>query len=486
MPRCRLLISLMLAAVVLWATGVPSLGAQPSLPLEPCAVRGLSGDVRSGVVRVAEDRQNQNTRQIDLPVVVARATGPQRVNDPLVLLAGGPGQAGTEMGEFATQAFSRVRNARDIVLVDARGTGQSGLRCALMRRSEDLVGATLYPAASVRICRDSLSRVADLTRYTTADIADDLDVVRRALGYPQLNLYGTSYGTRLALAYLRRHPSSVRTAVLKAVAPPTMIAPLNYAEDAERAFGLLVRDCQADAACARAFPSSRADLDSVLARAARGNIRTTVPNGHGGVDTLRVARDAIAGSLMTLMQSASQRAMVPRLLRQAAAGDASALTNVVLQIRRTIDGALASGMHLSVACSDDGGRLDLAVARRDDGRTFLGSSRVVALAAACREWGMPPADPSVGTAVRSTVPVLLVSGELDPNTPPRHAAEALRTLPNGRHVVLAGVAHGWSGVETCGAAFVADFIARASTNGLDVGCARVSSAPQFVISPSSR
>lgn len=454
---------------------------QSTPPLAPCAVRGLTGDVRCGSVRVAEDPHKPGGRRIDLRVVVARATGADRAPDPLVLLAGGPGQAGTDMGEFATEAFSRVRVSRDIVLVDARGTGGSGaLRCALMRRPADLVGPTIYPAASVRVCHDSLARTADLTRYTTAEIADDLDVVRKALGYSRLNVYGTSYGTRLALTYLRRHPASVRTLVLKAVAPPTMVAPMNYAADAERAFGLLERDCKADSACARAFPAPRADLDTVLARAGRGEIRAPVPNGTGGADTLAVGRDAIAGSLMTLMQSASQRSLIPKALHDAAAGDTRALATVVIQTRRAVDAAIASGMHLSVSCADDGGRLDTAAAVRADAGTFLGPSRVRMLADACGAWPMPHSA-AAGAAVRATAPVLLVSGELDPNTPPRHADEALRTLPNGRHIVLVGVAHGWSNVAECGAAFVADFIARASTAGLDLRCATVSSAPEFVV-----
>jgi pimeloyl-ACP methyl ester carboxylesterase len=466
--------------VILLSLGSRARG-QSTPPLAPCAVRGLTGDVRCGSVRVAEDPHKPGGRRIDLRVVVARATSADRAPDPLVLLAGGPGQAGTDMGEFATEAFSRVRVSRDIVLVDARGTGGSGaLRCALMRRPADLVGSTIYPAASVRVCHDSLARTADLTRYTTADIADDLEVVRKALGYSRLNVYGTSYGTRLALTYLRRHPASVRTLVLKAVAPPTMVAPMNYAADAERAFGLLERDCKADSACARAFPSPRADLDTVLARAARGEIRVPVPNGTGGGDTLAVARDAIAGSLMTLMQSASQRSLIPKALHDAAAGDTRALATVVIQTRRAVDAAIASGMHLSVSCADDGGRLDTVAAARADAGTFLGPSRVRMLADACIAWPMPHSA-AAGAAVRATGPVLLVSGELDPNTPPRHADQALRTLPNGRHIVLAGVAHGWSNVAECGAAFVADFIARASTAGLDLGCATVSSAPKFVV-----
>ena len=459
-----------------------SAAGQTATSLQPCQVRGLTGDVQCATVRVPEDRAKPQGRQIDLRVVVARSTNATRAADPFVLLAGGPGQAGTDMGEFATQAFSLVRATRDLVLIDARGTGGSGpLRCALMRQPADLVGSTMYPAESVRACRDSLSRHADLARYTTADIADDLEAVRQALGYGQLNLYGTSYGTRLALVYLRRHPSSVRSAVLKAVAPPTLIAPMNYAQDAERAFGLLVRDCQADTACARAFPSVRADLDSVLARGTRDEVTAPLPNGRGGVDTIAVARDAIAGSLLTMMQSAGQRAMLPRLLREAAAGNTATLATAIVQTRRAIDGIIASGMHLSASCTDDGARIDVAAARRNDAGTFLGPSRVQMLADACREWRVPAASRDGGLAVRSRVPVLLVSGELDPNTPPRHADDALRTLPNGRHVVLAGVAHGWNNVDRCGAAFVADFVTRATIQGLDVACGRVSNAPRFVV-----
>lgn len=337
--------------------------------------------------------------------------------------------------------------------------------------------------ASVRLCRDSLRTVADLAQYTTAAIADDLEAVRRTFGWPALNLYGTSYGTRLALVYLRRHPRGARTVVLKAVAPPSLIAPMNYAEDAERAFGLLVRDCRAEPVCAAAFPDPRADLDTVLARAAAGAIRAVVPRGADTTiaDTVRLSRDAVAATLMTALQSSGSRARLPMLLHQAAAAEAEPLAALVVQIRQALSAQeIAVGMHLSVSCGEDARKLDTAGARRADGRTFLGGARVRMLAAACQDWAAPPATPGAYDPVRSAVPVLLVSGDLDLNTPPRHAEAALRLLPNGRHVVLRGVAHGWSNVAACGSAFVADFVARASTRDLELTCADVSSAPPFV------
>lgn len=449
--------------------------------LAPCTIRGLEGDVRCGSVRVPENPRHPTGRQLDLFVVVARATGSERARDPFLLLAGGPGQAGSLMGGFATDAFGRVRERRDIVLMDVRGTGRSNpLACRVMRRNADLVAWTIYPADAIRLCRDSLSRHADLTMYTTPIIADDIEAVRRAFGWPLLNLYGTSYGSRVALAYLRQHPASVRTIVLKAVAPPTMIAPMNYAEDSDAAFRLLERDCRADSACARAFPNVRADLDTVLARAERGKLRAVI-----GTDTLVVSRDAAASVILGTMQSSGGRSRLPLLLHAAARGTTDPLVRLLVQYRQQLDAALAIGMHLSASCADAGQGLDVAGARRDDARTFLGSSRVRMLAEACAAWTPMLEARDDHTPVRSSAPVLLVSGELDPNTPARWGEDALRTLPNARHVVLRGVAHGWSNVTRCGADFVADFVRRASARDLDVSCADTSSAPPFVIvSPS--
>lgn len=464
---------------LLLVLSLPALGGAQTPTLTPCTIQGLDGDVRCGVVQVPENRARPATRQLDIALVVARATGSPREPDPIVFLTGGPGQAGSEGGGFANQAFGAVRRHRDLILIDPRGTGRSnGLLCAMTRRPEDIGRPTLYVPESVRACRDSLSRHADLTQYTTANIADDLEAVRRAFGWPALNLYGTSYGTRLALVYARRHPASVRTMVLKAVAPPEMIVPMNYAVDAEQAFRLLERDCLAQSSCASAFPNVRSDLDTVLTRAAAGTLTAQVPWKESNV-SVTLSRDVIAAVIMSAMQSANQRIEIPALLREASAGDPSRLAAQVAAYRTGVERGIAIGMHLSVLCGEDAPKLDLAAARRDDGHTFLGSSRVRMLAEACREWTVPPATPHANDPVESEVPVLLVSGELDPNTAARHAEGALRHLPNGRHVVLKGVAHGWTNVVACGSAFVADFVARASTDGLDVSCAEQSSAPPF-------
>ena len=483
--RTRRLTTRAAAALSMTVAAAPLLAQRPSRPtLTPCTIAGLDGDVVCGSVGVPENRQRPNGRQIAISVAIARATGSVREPDPFVLLAGGPGQAGTRMGPFATEAFGLVRQHRDLVLIDARGTGSSnGLTCPMLREPADFSAATLYPTASVIHCRDSLRATADLRHYTTANIADDLEAVRVAFGWPAINIYGTSYGSRLAFTFLRRHPSSVRTAVLKAVAPPSLVAPMNYAVDAERALGLLVRDCSAQTSCAAAFPSIRADFDTLLMRAGRGEIR--VPP-QPGATPAPVSREVIASLVMSAMQSSGTRSQIPFLLRAAAAGDTRLLSTFVTQARAALDREVFYGMHLSVLCGEDGRALDTAAATREGAGTFLGAARVRMTVDACANWDVPDATPGAFDPVRASAPVLLVSGELDPNTPPRHADDALRTLPNGRHVVVRGVAHGWSNVAACGAAFVADFVARASTRDLDVRCAETSSAPPFVIPGASK
>lgn len=381
------------------------------------------------------------------------------------------------MGAFASEAFSKVREHRDLVLIDYRGTGGSApLHCKLFRTSTQLGGPTLYPRESIRHCADSLSRHADLTQYTTSRIVEDLEHVKRRMRWPAVNLYGTSYGSRVAFEWMRRYPSSVRAAIVKAVAPPELAAPMNYARDGESAFGQLQADCRAQETCQSAFPAIRLDADSVLAHAGRGLVRGVSSSG----DTVTVQPEAIAGAIFAALQSASERAAVPALLASAVRGASLPLANAVIRVREQIDRVVAVGMHVSVMCSEVA-RLNVEEAEREARNTLFGATRVRNTVEACRAWPAFDAPARAWQRTPLAQPVLLVSGANDPNLPPIHAERMLSRLPRGRHVVLAGVAHGWWNVAECGAAFAAQFIARASARDLDVSCAARSSAPPLVV-----
>jgi len=261
---CRLI--LVLGPFILLVSQVA--GAQPIKPtLEPCTLPGVEGEVRCSSYKVFEHRRTKTGRQISLFIAVLPALEKPAEPDPLFFIAGGPGQGASSLAGFASRAFAEVRRRRDVVLVDLAGTGRSdALNCRMFPTARELVG-DFYPLAQVRACRESLSRKTDLRRYTTSVLMDDLDEVRAALGYEKINIYGTSYGTRAALTYVRRHREHVRSIMLKAIAPPTMPGTMHYARDTERSLQYLFRACATDVDCAKAVPDLESEFRKVLARA---------------------------------------------------------------------------------------------------------------------------------------------------------------------------------------------------------------------------
>jgi pimeloyl-ACP methyl ester carboxylesterase len=453
---------------------------EPRIVLEPCTLPGVEGAATCGHYEVFEDREARSGRKIRLFVAVLPALEQPAAPDPLFIIAGGPGQAASAIAGFANRAFAPVRRKRDIVLVDVAGTGRSGmLRCDLYPTGQALVG-DMYPPERIRACREKLEQTTDLRRYMTHVLMADLDEVRAALGYETINIYGTSYGTRAAFEYLRRHGEHVRTVVMKAVVPPSLRGTMHYARDTERSLDMLMRACADDAACAGAYPHAEAEFREILARADRGELRGMVPDPGGGpAQELALSRGVVASAILGLLQNSNSAVQLPLLVHRAFRGDTAVLVDMVVSYRRAIEQGIAFGMHLSVMCSEDGARMDAAAAARNDRGTALGDYRVTQLVAACREWvrGKPPK--GHGKPVVSDVPVLLVSGTLDPNTNETWGEEGLRGLSRGTHVVIPNLSHGFSSIDECGSAFMAQFIEQASMEGVDVSCKDRLKLPPF-------
>lgn len=392
--------------------------------LEPCALASSPDMARCGVHRVFEDRTVVTGRTIPMFVAVLPATEAPAAPDPLFILAGGPGQAASQLANFANQSFAAVRRHRDIVLVDPAGTFRSaGLRCRMYRTAKEVAG-DFYPIANVRSCRDSLSRTSDLRRYTTAVLTDDLDEVRAALGYDRINIYGTSYGTRAALVYVRRHGDHVRAIVLKAVAPPTMPGTMSYARDTERSLKTLFAACSAQTACSTAFPGVQKALHEALKRAEDGTLTGVVPDPDGGPsESLPLSRGVVASTLLGLLQNSNSAVGLPHLIHTTYQGDTRPLVQALVRYRLGLDASIAFGMHLSVMCSEDAPRMSRRAAALADRGTALGDYRVVQLAAACREWigGSVPA--GYATGVHSKVPPCSSPA---PSTPTQVSGGAVR------------------------------------------------------------
>jgi pimeloyl-ACP methyl ester carboxylesterase len=455
-------------------------GAAP-LTLAPCEVAGLApGEARCGTYEVFEDRGGGRGRKVPLRVVVVPAKESPREPDPLVYLAGGPGDSATAAAGFGTHAYADLRRRRDLVFIDLRGTGESaGLFCPELERSQGFLDEFL-PVEGVRACRQRLAARADLAQYTTANAVDDLAEVFTALGYSRVNLDGASYGTRTALEMIRRHPQRVRTAALSGIVPPGARNPLTFARDAQEALEGTLAECAADAACAAAFPRLRDELAAVLARVEREPVSVEVAGRDGSRQALRLDRAGVAQTLRYMLYMPTAAAELPFAVHAAATGDFQPLAQMAALFAGSA-AKMADGFFLSVLCTED-----TPFIREDEiapavAGTFLGDFRIRAQQRACAEWGVPAAARELQEPVRAEVPVLLVSGERDPVTPVRWGEQVARHLPRALHVVVPDGGHGSEGMAgaECLTSLVEGLVTRGDTRGLDTSCVGTMRRPPF-------
>jgi pimeloyl-ACP methyl ester carboxylesterase len=427
-------------------------------------------------VRVPEDRTLPDGRMLDLFVVRLPATGPEPAQGAVFLLAGGPGEAASEYASDLPGVLAVLRPHRDLVFVDQRGTGRShALTCPGPFVSRVELGE-LSPE-DVRACREVLEREADLRRYTTWDAVADLESVRLALGYERIDLFGASYGTQVAQAYLRRHADRVRTAVLVGALP---LAPETLpfeARDAERALRLLLDDCAADTACAAAFPWLSEETAEVFKRLGQTPVRVKVdddPAGEVLFDHLTFAR-----TLRTRLYSAEAAARVPLALHRAFAGDYLPMARAAVRIAAAQRRHESLGMFLTVICSEWMPYVGEASVRRLAEGTFFGPESVLGWQQSCRSWPRADVPADFAAPVRADVPVLLLSGRLDPVTPPHWGEQVAVFLPHARQIVFAASAHFPTG--DCASGLVAQFLEQGSAARLDDRCAQSEVRPPFAV-----
>lgn len=438
------------------------------------------GSARCGTYHVLENRERPDGRRIPIDVIVLPARSATPRPDPVFFIAGGPGQTVTEIaGGFAG---SPHRRERDMVLVDQRGTSPAhALNCRLAGgpQTPQRYLEPVYQPALFRQCRAELEARADLTRYATSDYADDLDEVRRALGYGQINLHGGSYGTRVALHYLRLYPQHARTAFMTGVAPTALRNPLYHAAEAQHALDSIFALCGRDSACSGAFPNLRREFAETMERLRRRPARVTITNPATRAPVeITLDADAFAEGVRLTMYSWDRARRLPLLLHRAHGGDYAPFAQLALTSAASIRGSLRFGLLMSVICSEDMPRITEADIVEQTRGTFLGDVRVRAQRAACAEWPRRPLPPGYSDPVVSDVPTLLVSGAYDPATGPRWAEVAARTLSNALHVVLPG-AH--TAGSPCVDRMAGELLERGTVRGLDTSCAATLTLPPFVV-----
>jgi pimeloyl-ACP methyl ester carboxylesterase len=475
-------VSLAWMGVALWS----SAASAATLPLTECRLEHplhlASVAARCGTLRVPEDREHPQAATIELQLAVVPALNRRSTAAPLFLLAGGPGQSAKQLYVVVSGAFARINRDHAIVLLDQRGTGSSSPQsCEYPEEWQEPADPMPALRKATGAC---LAKLGQRVRfYTTSNAVQDLDEVRAALGYDQIDLYGASYGTRVAQLYMRRYPAHVHAVILDGVTYPEQLIGAETAQDGERALNLIIARCRQAPDCAATYPDLQQDLDALLKQFGPQKVMVTIDDPNSGLP-LEVEFNSriLAAALRFLSYSALQASLLPALIHEAAHGRLRPLASQSVMNARQIGDQLANGMQYSVICSEDEPFFAAAnIDRAAMAKTFQGTELVDALHEICKLWPRGPVDADLHSPLHSDIPSLLLSGEADPVTPPADAERAAATLTHRRHLVLNGEGHGQLALG-CVPRLMADFLNSTATDTLDATCLEQHTPEPFFLS----
>lgn len=421
--------------------GDPPRSAESSgaIQLSSCKLPGIPQPARCGVLEVPENPNRPAGRHLKIGVAVIPAIAGKPRPDPIAVLTGGPGESAIGLAELYATRLAPLRQDRDILLVDQRGTGRSAaLDCELFSPEQPEASLSdVFPIAAVERCERRLSAQADLTQYTYDRFANDLEQIRRALGYGPLNLFAGSYGTRAAQVYVRMYPESVRTVYMGSVVPIDVPGPLPFAKTEQAALEKMFDACAADSACNSVFLRLRDEFRQISARLSSGSVRVAVP-GHSG--TVQLSRGRVAEWFRSNLYRPRSSTALPWMIQRAYLGDWSPISEGILSDARD-DSDFSFGLFFSITCSEDIPFIrEDEVAGETEG-TFLGDYRVRQQQAACRQWPKASLPKGYREPVRSSVPTVFASGDTDGGTPLWFMEHTAKGFSHRLEVVLRGQGH---------------------------------------------
>ncbi len=437
----RLRAQLPMGALLAVATPIAVANVQA---LAPCRLPGIESQLMCGTVDRALDESKPQGKRINVKFAVLPSVARNKLPDPVILFAGGPGQSGLKLGSTASALFARLKNRRDVIVFDQRGVGQSmGLGCASDPRESLSTASDMGRlSADMVACKTKLKAKHGLseehfTHFTTIESSRDVDAIRAALGVEQFNLVGGSYGTRAALDYQRQFPTRVRRMVLDGVAPPDMVLPPATETDAQAALDAVFKACEARPACNARYPKLSDALKTALDR---------LPISHEVVHPVTLQREKVTltragmtNAIRLPMYSPAHAQALPFAITQAAAGDFGPWLGLGGSMGSGTS-EMAWGMHFSVICAEDFPRIDSVAASTSPvfAGVFTKLYRDV-----CAQWPQAAVAPEFFQIKVATQPVLVFSGGADPVTPSRHGERVTKALgPLARHVVVSEAGHG--------------------------------------------
>ncbi len=463
-----------LIAVLFLASLAPGDAAAESLALQDCRINAGPGapsiEARCGRLTRPLDPSGAVAGEIELRVAVVPALNLTPEPDPLVPIAGGPGQGSIDFYTSYSFAFESVRRNRDILLIDQRGTGESAtMNCEF---DEDLIEGEFSTELTIEYTRECLEQLPYDPRFFTTSVAvGDIEAVRAALGYPTLNLYGVSYGSRVAQHFARRYPASTRTVIIDGVVPPQLSLGPDIALESQKAVDRVLARCAEDDACNKQFPGISTTFERVVAELKKAPVTIQVPDpSTGRLQELDFGSGELATAVRLLAYHPNSIALLPLLIDEAGKGNFVPLGSQFMMTMISMGDALSLGMHNAVMCTEDVPFYDPDSIDYDGlEATYMGALQMDALQAICSIWPAGPIDDGFKTPLETDIPVLLLSGDADPITPPRYADLAAVDLGNARHLIGADQGHGQLGVG-CTPRLIAKFVESADPAAVDAAC----------------
>lgn len=456
-----------IAAISLVGISSLSKASDHQLTLNDCHLEGIKQQVQCGKLEVPENYKQQKGKKISINFAVLPAIDNSQNNEPLMFLAGGPGQAAVSLAGGIYKAFNEVRKTRDLILVDQRGTGESNpLQC---KNAEELDPYTNLPSDfSVEEIKTCLSQLdGDLSQYTSENAIRDFDAVREALGHEKIAIYGGSYGTRAGLVYMRMFPESLTSVILDSVGPIEVPIGL-FGKSAERSFNMLLENCQTEDSCQQAYPNLATEFEQVKKALAEEPVTVSIPHPRLGTPiAMKVDEQKFVSTIFSQLYSVEMRSLVPLIIHQASKGNFAPLAG------STAAGDIGEGMYMgltfNILCNEDVPRISESNWEDDAKNTFNGSIGQYGLKLACPLWPKYNVDSEFYQPVTEDIPTLIISGDLDPVTPPSNAEYSDSTLPNSKHIVMPHSSH-TPGVQPCAMEMINEFLKTQNPNELDDAC----------------
>jgi pimeloyl-ACP methyl ester carboxylesterase len=381
---------------------------------------------------VYENRAARSGRMIKLRVAVLPARAPAPAPDPIFYFTGGPGGSAVSDVPVYANAWRELNEARDIVFVDQRGTGESNkLVCPLPDASLDGANAAQLEAY-LDSCFQNIE--GDPRWYTTRAFVDDVDEVRAALGYDKINIVGGSYGATAVQVYLLVHPASVRTMTILNGTLLDIPVLERIAASSERALRVVLERCGGNEACQAAFPDVTAEFDTVLRQLDAQAFKTDVLDPTGA--PILVTRDVFNDVVHSLLFDSNGATRLPRLIHRAASGDWKIVAE---DYRERVLSQSSEGtrlvMSITIRCHESWARFTPQGVERSGAGSYIvenqvSNARVYEMA--CRSVPKPPPEAMYGATVRSDVAVLVLNSDEDPQNPPENVAGTQDIYPNSR------------------------------------------------------